>query len=298
MPSVTDTQTLAESNDAMLSVISREEPFLVCRMSHAVTMMSIFYDMRGQIHPQLARTSSTHDGIYARNREDLELYARFYMKAIENMSLFACFSTLYTDTQNYAIEKYAVAHDRILHNRVLEPFYQIAEDPAAAGRVWTWALRGKRVLIVSPFVDTFRQQREAGFRFFGKERAEEDVWAPDQEFVYYKAYNCLYNNHPHGSWFETFQAMCRDIRELDFDVALLSCGGYGLPLCNFIYEKLGKSAVYMGGSLQLLFGVYGNRWANHGVVGPLIKAPGSGWVRPSDAERPANYQRVEGGCYW
>ena len=57
----------------------------------------------------------------------------------------------------------------------------------------------------------------------------------------------------------TFEMMCDDISKIDFDVALLGCGGYGLPLCNYIRHTLGKSAIYVGGGLQLLFGVMGSR---------------------------------------
>ena len=90
--------------------------------------------------------------------------------------------------------------------------------------------------------------------------------------------------------------MCNDIKKLDFDIALLGCGGYGLPLCNFIYDKLGKSAIYVGGAIQLLFGVYGNRWKTHNIIGPLIEK--GGWIRPSNEEQPKNFKKIEGGCYW
>ena len=35
--------------------------------------------------------------------------------------------------------------------------------------------------------------------------------------------------------------MCQEIKKLDFDIALLGCGGYGLPLCNFIKKDMDKS---------------------------------------------------------
>ena len=38
-----------------------------------------------------------------------------------------------------------------------------------------------------------------------------------------------------------------------------------MPVCNFIYEKLNKSAIYMGGTLQLLFGVMGKMWLNENI---------------------------------
>jgi hypothetical protein len=92
--------------------------------------------------------------------------------------------------------------------------------------------------------------------------------------------------------------MCKDIAALDFDIALLGCGGYGLPLCNFIKTKLKKSAIYIGGGLQLLFGISGSRWVNHNVIGKLIKNSPVPFIRPSKEEMCKNQKTIENGCYW
>jgi len=54
----------------------------------------------------------------------------------------------------------------------------------------------------------------------------------------------------------------------------------------------------MGGSLQLLFGVYGERWMNHPIISKCVEEYPVHWIRPSDEEKPENYKKVEGGCYW
>ena len=91
--------------------------------------------------------------------------------------------------------------------------------------------------------------------------------------------------------------MCDEISKIDFDIALLGCGGYGLPLCNFIKEKLNKSAIYVGGGLQLLFGVMGSRWDND-FWNELIKKHNIKFIRPSGNEICNNLQTIENGCYW
>lgn len=55
-------------------------------------------------------------------------------------------------------------------------------------------------------------------------------------------------------WFDALEHMKIQIRECDFDIALLGCGAYGLPLAAYI-KQLGKQAIYVGGSLQLMFGI-------------------------------------------
>jgi hypothetical protein len=82
----------------------------------------------------------------------------------------------------------------------------------------------------------------------------------------------------------------------DFDVALVSCGGYGNLVCSQIYAR-GKSAVYVGGVLQMYFGVYGNRWERERPeIMSLYK--NEYWTRPNDHERPVGFQNVEKSCYW
>jgi hypothetical protein len=71
----------------------------------------------------------------------------------------------------------------------------------------------------------------------------DDIFLPNQEFVFYKSFNTLAGNHIHNNWIETFSIMCNDIKKLDFDIALVSCGGYGLPICNFIKNDMKKSTL-------------------------------------------------------
>ena len=89
--------------------------------------------------------------------------------------------------------------------------------------------------------------------------------------------------------------MQNDIDKIDFDIALLGCGAYGMPLGSFIKTKKKKTAIYIGGGLQILFGIKGTRWDSHEVVSNLYN---SYWTRPSDLEKPNNHMSVENGCYW
>tara|TARA_B000000557_G_C20804457_1_gene457025 strand:+ start:1653 stop:1931 length:279 start_codon:yes stop_codon:yes gene_type:complete len=92
--------------------------------------------------------------------------------------------------------------------------------------------------------------------------------------------------------------MCNDISKLEFDIALLGCGGYGLPICYFINKKMNKSAIYIGGGLQLLFGVMGKRWESKKDFQKIISENDSKFIRPSNDEILKNNNRIEQGCYW
>ncbi len=84
------------------------------------------------------------------------------------------------------------------------------------------------------------------------------------------------------------------IRCIDFDIAIIGAGAYGLPLASFI-KNMGKKAIHLGGATQLLFGIKGKRWDNLPYFRKLYN---ENWVRPLPDEIPDNFQAVESGCYW
>ena len=53
--------------------------------------------------------------------------------------------------------------------------------------------------------------------------------------------------------------MENEIDKHDYEVCLIGCGAYGLPLAAHV-KKQGKKAIHIGGALQLLFGIMGKRW--------------------------------------
>ena len=108
----------------------------------------------------------------------------------------------------------------------------------------------------------------------------------------------LAGNHENKEWHDHFEEFKEQLlSNNDFEVALVSCGGYGIPVCGFIYEEMNKSTIYMGGVLQMIFGICGGRWEVE-EKSALDKYRNQYWTRPSQNEKPRNFQSIEGGCYW
>lgn len=156
---------------------------------------------------------------------------------------------------------------------------------------WSKSLTGKKVLVIYPFEETIKMQYEK----------RDLIWTgdaigklPDFELITYKPVWTLGGNRPHSSWKESLDFMKSEIAELDFDIALLGCSHYGIPLVSFIKNNLNKSAIYMGGELQILFGIKGSRWDQWERV---TKFYNENWTRAID-EKPAGYSLMDGGCYW
>jgi len=64
---------------------------------------------------------------------------------------------------------------------------------------------------------------------------------------------------------------------------------------NYIYEELDTSVMYIGGGLQLFFGIFGNRWHNNKCI---LSLRNEYWTRPIDSDKPSNIEFCENGCYW
>lgn len=97
-----------------------------------------------------------------------------------------------------------------------------------------------------------------------------------------------------NTWTDALNSMKTEIDKIDFDVAILGCGAYAMPLGSYIKEK-GKIAIIMAGATQLLFGIKGNRWDAQEKYQKLYN---ENWVKPNKNETPKENKVVEGGSYW
>ena len=168
--------------------------------------------------------------------------------------------------------------------KTVDPLYRFPE-----------IFQGKRVLIVTSHGDSVRYQIEhhlhkifEPYRIFS-----------DPELI--QVYKCPQQNGTNGDgygWKGHFLKMCYDISQFEFDVAFIGCGGFSNLLGHYIYRELGRSAIYVGGPIQLYFGVMGQRWARHPTILSFLGRNGDHWIEPMASDTPSKKESVEGGCYW
>ena len=159
---------------------------------------------------------------------------------------------------------------------------------------WTKELKGKKVLVVHPFTESIKKQYERREKLFDNP----DVLPEFKELILIKAVQTIAGNKTEQgfeTWFDALEYMKTEISKKDFDVALIGCGAYGLPLAAHV-KRMGKIAVHLAGWTQMLFGIYGNRWLNDQPE--YAKFINEYWVRPSEGEKPQKAEIVENGCYW
>lgn len=164
--------------------------------------------------------------------------------------------------------------------------YRNVED-LRKGKEWFTLLEGKKVLVINPFVDDIKKQWEKRKLFFKKDSPFDFIY-PDFEIKYlgtpitYNITGSTKENFPHDDWFQTLDHLKEELKLIDFDIALIGCAAYGYPLASEI-KKSGRKAIYIGGILQIYFGVLGKRW-EEGIKNYLNLEH---WIRPS--EKPLDF---------
>lgn len=156
---------------------------------------------------------------------------------------------------------------------------------------WIQQLKGRKVLIVSPFVDTMREQYKKRQLL----HKSPDV-LPEFEMHTVKAVWWYDGGRDKRfqSWNDALYYMLGQCMKQDFDIALISCGTLSAPLAVKLKDK-GKQAIQVGGMLQVLFGIKGKRWDEY---------PGlynNYWVKLPEDTKVGNtdvLDHVEGGAYW
>ncbi len=157
---------------------------------------------------------------------------------------------------------------------------------------WTKALAGKKVLVVTNVPNSVEYQYKR------KEKISPYIEStlPDFTLITYRMLQtCQQDRGGFNSWFEALEKVKKDILAIDFDIAIVGAGFYGVPICDAI-KKSGRSAIEMCGLTSFIFGVAGKRFIKD-EKDFYSQYMTDAWIRPFD-EKPSWYTQVEGGCYW
>lgn len=185
-------------------------------------------------------------------------------------------------------------HEELLLSRRLSHVQRIGLHDLLPywGDNWLCSLKDKRVLVVHPFKNTIRDQYKMRDKLFLEEKfcpnfRSLDVIVPPQTNGF--------RTEGYVSWGDALDKLKAEVDSCpDFDVALIGCGSYGMPIAAHI-KRAGKIALHLGGSTQLLFGIGGRRWDSDNRFSALKT---DFWCRPSVSDTIPEKDMVENGCYW
>ena len=159
---------------------------------------------------------------------------------------------------------------------------------------WSTALSGKKVLVIHPFEESIKSQ------YLNKDNIFKGTEIlPDFKLKTLKAVQTIANEKDNRfkNWFDALEYMYSEAMKIEFDIAIIGCGAYGLPLASKI-KMSGKQAIHLGGATQLMFGIKGKRWEENEAFGYVRKFFNESWIYPNENERPKYANKVENGCYW
>lgn len=290
-----------EGNLKLKELIEKGEPFAAARYggTETKTIADVLYTQAGGklggVSDKTLDRIMKLSGFFPADKKLLNKFTDLYMECSPKLDMLGVWNIL---LQSYLADEKAV-NATLAELNMFEPYY--------FAKPWTQALKGKKVLVVHPFAGTIEKQYEKRKAIFSNwselikyttgEVADESIEVmPEFTLTTVKAVQTLAGEKDDrfGDWFEALNYMYEECMKQDFDIALIGCGAYGLPLAVKLKEA-GKQAVHVGGALQLFFGIKGSRWDNHDRISKLYN---DAWVRPGDEDKIKASGVVEGSCYW
>jgi hypothetical protein len=264
---------------AISQAIKANTPFLASRIGYTEAR-SLAYPAIFENPPQKIMDSLWHSsGVFPAEANQFRAFAQTYIEAAKKADLLGLmgysYETVFIKTHSNHAIRCLLEH--------LNPFQYTYP--------WSMHLEGLDVLVIHPFVESithnYKTNRE---KLFFDTRV-----LPKFNLMTIKAPQTLVGNKDgFESWSQAMDHLQNEVHKKSFDVALIGCGAYGLPIAGFVRD-LGKVALHIGGGLQLLFGIIGTRW-DENKTGVVFQ--NDFWKRPNQSERPLGWERMENGCYW
>lgn len=284
-----------EKNDGFLKLqnhikeaTTNNKPFFIGRLSGNETRL-VGLCLANKDYKHMIPIVKNCSGIHITSLQSLQSYFKIYMNSVHHCNLLGVWDQLMfrqcEDFYNYFhknIKKETLpAQSMELFHYLEHPEYQLDKY-----------FKNKRILVITSHIETIKPQLLKVEHIFNDKKIFNN-----NTFILLKPPVTLAGNHNNQDWTIPFKTFLEKIRSLknDFDIAFVSCGGYGMPTCDYIYSTLGKSCIYNGGVQQLYFGIHGKRWENNTTLQKYINPF---WVHVKEEDKPKNYEKLENGCYW
>jgi hypothetical protein len=269
-------------------IIQENKPFFIGRIAGCELKVAYCFQ-QGKMFEIVDEIKELENnaGIYTKDTESLKEYTERLIESYSNCTVIAEWDQTgkvfaHTGSGQEFIAKRTPKIPKI-NALALEPYY--------FNNNWMSEINNKKILIIHPFSKTFSKQALNFEKIFPGKK-----WFENCDLYFIQPPFTLAGNHQNIDWQTHLNKFLESLKtNIDFDIALVSAGGYGMLISEFIFKEMGKSVMYIGGALQLFFGVIGKRWFDNKDI---LKLVNDDWVRPDKNDKPNNFTRVEKGCYW
>lgn len=280
-----------QTQEQVKKLITDKQPFAIVRFGlYEAMLCRQFLEKKNGLRRDYSEFIRNHidvdAGMFTNDNDGLDSYASYVLSMLSEADGVAYWSNL---PSKFVFSTFYRKHH--CRHIWIEDLYPFPFWHSTTLPDWQQLLQGKRVVIVTAFADTVTKQYVQ----------RDKIWAspdilPDFELITFQAVQTSAGNRDDrfGTWFEAFNHMLKELKELDFDLALISCGSYGTPLALALKQE-GKNVIQWGGCFQLWFGINGKRWSNDMSIQLYVN---DFWCYPSTEETPTEYKNVDNGSYW
>ena len=258
------------ANDLIKEKILSSLPLMICRY--------------GGVEFSVITTGNNIDslcnnaGFFPRDKKLISKFKNVYLEASKNIDILSVWNYNQNKLTSMSKKKSLIRNfpniKYIIELQTLDPYHN----------TWIRELKGKKLLILHPF------KKSIEFQIFKKNTLLPVV----KSIEIIEAVQTIAGNVDarFKDWFEALDFMIKEIQMHKFDLCLIGCGAYGLPLAAAV-KKMGKQSIHIGGSLQLLFKIKGKRWVNRDDY-----EFDRSWIFPLTEDIPSQASKVEDACYW
>jgi hypothetical protein len=197
----------------------------------------------------ILKTLADYSFIYYDNPEQTVPYTILYENSIKNCEVYTCYEKYSMLNQgigpaiDYFQKKYTNKHkiwDRIYNIGENIPYYP-----------WSLSLSGKKILIISQHAEKIAEQGNKSDYYGVKLFPNCKIQCLEFKTERIGEYNSD----------QIFSIYIENLKNYDFDIALLDVYGYGNILAEYIYNIMKKSSINVGEMLPLYFGLYNQQYA-------------------------------------
>lgn len=273
--------TLDYSSNILCDAIKTNKPFCVIRFG-AVELScwnnyrKIELGYKSSYKEKVRYSIKNNAGVFPTSKKVLDKYSRMILSSLNKVD---CLAISGIHMEDYFASKY-MNDPLIIQNWACEPLL---------GK-WTPFLKGKKVLVISPFAKDIEEQYKRRDLIF-KDNKE---ILPDFNLLCIESplTQGMQDVKDYKDYFVCLDLLKQKMKVLDFDILLVGAGAYGSPLAIYAKE-LGKIGIQSGGATQTLFGIIGKRWVNRDHVAKYIN---DSWIHPHNTLVDQN--NIEEGAYW
>jgi len=266
-----------QTNQLISYKLIEKEPFFVSRLGGVECDIISSFFVYGKWNENTKFMALNNAGIYPNDSTGLIKFSVQYSACIKDIDIMGVWERPFYDLMINTFCPQAI----YVPLSGIEPYY-FPSNP------WSKFLKGKKILVIHPFEKSIQNNFRNRIELF-----KDTEILPDFELITLKADQNIGNDK--SNFIISLEKMQKRIKDLNFDIAIIGCGSFGLPLGSFIKNVKEKPAIHLGGAVQILFGIMGKRWETSDRINKFVN---NYWTRPFEEEKPPTYNLVEGGCYW